>query len=78
MNYSNNDCIILLGDSDVRTSEFVETIGDKYLGNTFIVNCNRNNQDTHLNSHDKIFMQVMQCNHSINGRKSGDSFWEKY
>ena len=40
-------------------SDFVETIGDKYLANThnaLIVNCNRNNQDSHLNNHSRIFL----------------------
>ena len=64
-NYSNNDdCIILVGDFNARTStnsDFVETVGDKYLANThntFIVNCNRNNQNSHLSNHGKNIVDL--------------------
>ena len=83
LNYSkNDDFIILVGDFNARTStnsDFVETVGDKYLANThnaFIVNCNRNNQDSHLNNHRKNILDLCKsCSvRIINGRKSGDSF----
>ena len=81
LNYSkNDDCIILVGDLNARistNSDLVTTVGDKYLANThnaFIVNCNRNNQYSHLNNHGKNILDLCKSCSVINGSKSGDSF----
>ena len=65
MNFSqNDDCVVLIGDFNARTStnsDFVETVGDKYLANTHntcIVNCNKNKQDPHLNNHNKNIVDL--------------------
>ena len=65
LNYSkNDDCVILVGDFNARAStisDFVETVGDKYLANSYnasLISYSRNNQDSHLNNHGKNLLDL--------------------